>query len=110
MKNHSGVCVHEAWPWSSLQKYPPISAQCCAGRAERAQAVLLPAATCPALSAGRGAEQLGKQASGTARGTCLGSWICLLGMLPIHCLRMPREQATDSETKGIDRDFEVRQT
>lgn len=32
MKNHTGVLVREAWPWSSLQKYPPISAQSCLGR------------------------------------------------------------------------------
>lgn len=55
----------------------------------------------PALSAGCGAEQLGKQAAGRARGISLGLWICLLGMLLIHCSRIPRKQASDSEIKGI---------
>lgn len=30
----------------------------------------------------------------------------MLELLLIHCPRIPREQAIDSETKGIDRDFD----
>lgn len=42
-------------------------------------------------------------------GASLGSWVCMLGMQLICCPRIPREQTTDSETKGTDRDFRVRQ-
>lgn len=42
-----------------------------------------------------------------ARGTSLGSWICLLGILLIRCPRIPKKQATDSETKGTERGFDV---
>lgn len=107
MKNRSGVFVHEAWPSSSLQKYPPISAPGCSGRGGKGPGSLASCGPFPALSAGCGAEQLGNQASGMARGASLGSWICLLGLLPIRCPRILREQTTDSETKGINRDFDI---
>lgn len=31
----------------------------------------------------------------------------MLAMLLIHCPRVPKKQATDSETKGTERDFDV---
>lgn len=59
MKSHSGVFVREAWPSSSLQKYPPIVlGAALEGEGRVPQSCFLQ----PALSAGCGAEQLGNQA------------------------------------------------
>lgn len=43
------------------------------------------------------------------QGCFSGSGGLLLGIQWICCPRIPKEQTTDNETKGINRDFEIRE-
>ena len=90
--------MHGAWTSSRLQKYLPISAQCCAGWGGKGPGRLASRShdfqLCPQ---GVRLSSWGTRPQAWARGASLGSWVCSPGMQLICGPGIPREQATDSE-------------